>query len=69
VKIIEGEVLCNIEPTTPISRESFTAVMDDGLRLISEYRFAIRVLNAGWKKEAQAFKAYLRKFMDLCDGQ
>ena len=69
VKIIEGEVFCSIEPTTPISRENFTTVMGDGLRLVSEYRFAIRVLNAGWKKEAQAFKAYLRKFMDLCDEQ
>jgi len=66
-KINVGEIFCDIEPTTPISREKFTAIMDSGIRLVSERRIAIRIINKGWRQDAQAFIGYLRKLQDLCD--
>lgn len=66
-RIIGDEIFCCIEPTTPISREDFSATLDRGIRLVSEYRIAIRVANAGWKKDTDVVKGYLRKLIGASD--
>ena len=67
VMIVDNEILCSIEPTTCISRETFTKIMDGGIRLLSEYRIAIRVANENWKDDVKEFKEYLQKLLDLSD--
>jgi transcription-repair coupling factor (superfamily II helicase) len=65
VMVVDNEILCSIEPTTSISRENFTKVMDGGIRLLSEYRIAIRVENESWREDIKIFKEYLLKLSDL----
>ncbi|MGV7221221.1 MAG: transcription-repair coupling factor [Nitrospinales bacterium] len=68
VMIVDNEILCSIESTTCISRENFTKIMDGGIRLLSEYRMAIRVVNENWKEDVKEFKEYLLRLLDLSDG-
>jgi transcription-repair coupling factor (superfamily II helicase) len=67
VMIVDNEILCSIEATTCISRENFTKIMDGGIRLLSEYRMAIRVANENWKDDVKEFKEYLLRLLDLSD--
>lgn len=61
VHMKKGKVLLNLLPSTPVEPESLTAILDERLKMLSEFQIGILLDRKGWKTDLKTISTYLTK--------
>lgn len=67
IRLKHNEITLTIDSSTRLSTHKFMQIFDSRMRLISEYQFALKLKNKGWKEDSGVICAYLKKLMDCLD--
>lgn len=67
IRLKQNEITLTIDSSTRLSTHKFMQIFDSRMRLISEYQFALKLKNKGWKEDSGVICAYLNKLMDCLD--
>ena len=62
-----GKVFLNLLPTTPVSPKSLTGILDQRLKMLSEFQIGILLDRKGWKSDLKVVSEYLQKLLMLLD--
>ena len=60
-----GKVFLNLLPTTPVSPESLAEILDERLKMLSEFQIGIFLYRKGWKADLKLISEYLQKLLKL----
>ena len=56
-----GEVFLTLLPSTPLSAEDLTAILDERLKMLSEFQIGILLERKGWQTDLKKVSEYLQK--------
>jgi hypothetical protein len=56
-----GEVFLTLLPSTPLSAEDLTAILDGQLKMLSEFQIGIFLERKGWQADLNKVCEYLQK--------
>ena len=56
-----GEVFLTLLPSTPLSAEYLTAILDERLKMLSEFQIGILLERKGWQADLKKVSEYLQK--------
>jgi hypothetical protein len=56
-----GEVILTLLPSTPLSTEELTAILDVRLKMLSEFQIGILMERKGWQADLKMICGYLQK--------
>ena len=63
VHMKNGKVILTLLPSTPVSPESLTAVLDERLKMLSEFQIGVHLDRNGWKADLKVVSKYLQKLL------
>ena len=58
-----GEVFLTLLPSTPLSAEDLTAILDERLKMLSEFQIGILLERKGWQTDLKKVSEYLKKLL------
>ena len=58
-----GKVILTLLPSTPVKPESLTAVLDERLKMLSEFQIGVHLDRKGWKSDLKVVSEYLQKLL------
>ena len=58
-----GKVLLTLLPSTPVRPESLTVILDERLKMLSEFQIGIHLDRKGWKADLKVVSEYLQKLL------
>ncbi len=63
IEMKQNEAYLHLLPSTPINPEKLTCLLDERLRIQSEYKVNIRLDRKGWKTDLKLIAVYLQKLV------
>jgi len=63
VRMKNGKVILTLLPSTPVKPESLTAVLDERLKMLSEFQIGVHLDRNGWKADLKVVSEYLQKLL------
>ena len=60
-----GKVFLTLLPSTPLRPGSLTTILDERLKMLSEFQIGIHLDRKGWKTDLKVVSAYLQKLLKL----
>ena len=60
-----GKVFLTLLPSTPVRPESLTIILDERLKMLSEFQIGIQLDRKGWKTDLKVVSEYLQKLLKL----
>ena len=67
VHMKHGKVFLTLLPSTPVSPENLAAILDERLRMLSEFQIGILLDRKGWKADLKVVSGYLQKLLKSLD--
>jgi len=60
-----GKVFMTLLPSTPVRPESLAVILDERLKMLSEFQIGILLDRKGWKEDLKVVSKYLQKLLKL----
>ena len=60
-----GKVFLTLLPSTPVKPERLAVILDDRLKMLSEFQIGILLDRKGWKADLKIVSDYLQKLLNL----
>jgi len=60
-----GKVVMTLLPSTPARPESLAVILDERLKMLSEFQIGILLDRKGWKTDLKVVSNYLQKLLNL----
>jgi len=60
-----GKVFMTLLPSTPVRPESLAVILDERLKMLSEFQIGILIDRKGWKADLKVVSKYLQKLLNL----
>ena len=64
-----GKVILTLLPSPPVSLESLTAILDERLKMLSEFQIGIHIDRKGWKTDLKIVSEYLQNLLKLLNAK
>ena len=64
VHMKNGKVFLTLLPSTPVRPESLTVILDERLKMFSEFKIGIHLDRKGWKTDLKLVSGYLKKLLN-----
>ena len=65
VHMKNGKVFLTLLPSTPVRPESLATILDERLKMLSEFQIGIHLDRKGWKTDLKVVSEYLQKLLKL----
>lgn len=65
VHMKNGKVFLTLLPSTPVRPESLATILDERLKMLSEFQIGIQLDRKGWKTDLKVVSEYLQKLLKL----
>ena len=67
VHVKNGKVILALLPSTPIKPEGLVEILDERLKIFSEFQIEILLDRKGWRKDLNVIVGYLQKILKSLD--